>query len=145
MPWVRTITSIVTHGIIEHVLLYGLFIRIAMPSAGVFRNAFQSRGRLPATVLDTLYPLNLKMTSLSGYWDADHDRPRTRNTRPSNAQCTNIFISKSVTFSLRTLILLLASVSLAPHRKYTMRQIGKKPPVVPLCEWINHRAKQHTC
>ena len=35
-------------------------------------------------MLDTLYPL--KMTPLPGYSDADHNRPRPRNTRPSNAQ-----------------------------------------------------------
>ena len=46
------------------------------------------------------------MSPLSVYWDADHDRPRTRNARHSNAQCTNILISKSPTFSLRTSILL---------------------------------------
>ena len=97
--------------------------------------------RLLVTVLDTLYPL--KMTPLPGYWDADHNRPR--NTKHSNAQCTNIFISKSPTFSLRTSTLLLASVSLAPHRKYTTRQIGKKTRVAPLCEWINRRAKCLDC
>ena len=70
-------------------------------------------------MLDTLYPL--KMTSLPGYWDSDRDRPRTRNTRSSNAQCTNIFISKSLTFRLRTTIVLLASLVLAPNRGYTMR------------------------
>ena len=94
-------------------------------------------------MLDTLYPL--KMTPLPGYWDADHDRPRTRNTRHSNSQCTNAFISKSPTFSLRTTILLLAPVSLAPHRNYTTRQIGNKMPVAPLWEWISRRAKRLNC
>ena len=42
------------------------------------------------------------------------------NARHSNAQCTNIFISKSPTFSLRTPILLLAAIRLAAHRKYTV-------------------------
>ena len=46
-------------------------------------------------------------------------------------------MNTSNTFSLRTSILLLAYVSLAPHRKYTTQQIGKKTPVAPLCEWIN--------
>ena len=99
-----------------------------------------SRWRLPVRMLDTLY--RLKMKPLPGYWDADHDRSITRNTRPSNAQCTNICISKSPTFSLRTLILLLASVSLAPNRKYTTRHFSLKTPVAPLCEWINRRAKR---
>ena len=92
-------------------------------------------------MFDTLHPLKMTMTPLPSYWVADHDRPRTRNTRPSNAQCTNIFSIKSHTFSLRTSILLLASVIFAPHRKYTTRQIGKKTPVAPLCEWISRRAK----
>ena len=92
-------------------------------------------------MLTTLYPL--KMTPLLGYWDADHDRLRTRYNRNNNAQCTNyICISKSPIFSLRTSIVLLVSVSLAPHRKYTMRQIGKKTPVAPICEWINGTAKR---
>ena len=95
-----------------------------------------------ATLLDTYH---LKMTPLSGYWDADHDRPRTRNTRPSNAQCTDIFINKSPTFSLRMSILLLASVILAPNRKYRMRYFSQKTPVVLLCEWINRRAKCLNC
>ena len=89
-------------------------------------------------MLDTYYPF--KMTPLPGYWDADHDRPRTRNTRHSNAQCTNICISKSPSFSRRTLMLMLIlalsswlhtggiqrdiatrSVILAPHRRDTTR------------------------
>ena len=45
-----------------------------------------------------------------------HDRPRTRNNRHRNVQCTNICISKSPTLSLRMSILLLASVILAPNR-----------------------------
>ena len=91
-------------------------------------------------MLGTLYPL--KITPLLGYWDTDHDRTRTRNTRPSNAQCTNICISKPPTFSLRTSILLIASVILAPNRKYTERHFGQKKTVAPLCEWINRRAKR---
>ena len=51
-----------------------------------------SRLRIPATVLDTLYPL--KMTPLPGYCDADHDRPRTRNTRPAL-----IFVLKNLPLS----------------------------------------------
>ena len=94
----------------------------------------------PATVLDTLHPL--KMTLLPGYWGANHDRPRTRNARPSNAQSTNIFVSKSPTFSLRTSVLLLASVIVGPSRKYTMRQFCQKTLVAPLCEWISRRAKR---
>ena len=82
-------------------------------------------------MLDTLY--RLKMTALPGYWDADHDRPRRMNIRPSNAQCA----SKSPTFSLRTSILLLASVILAPNRKYTTRHFSQKTLVTPLCEWIS--------
>ena len=91
-------------------------------------------------MLDTLYPL--KMTPLLGYWD---DRPRTRNARHSNAQCNNIFISKSPTFSLRTQILPLAAIRLAAHRKYTVRQIRQKTPVAPLCEWKNLRAERLNC
>ena len=98
-----------------------------------------SRWRLPATVLDTLC---LKMTPLPGYSDADHDRPRTRNSRPSIAQCTNIFSSKSPTLSLRTSALLLASVILAPSWKYRRRNLSQKTLVVPLCEWINRRGKR---
>ena len=86
------------------------------------------------TPYDTLYPL--KTVPLPGYWDTDHDRPRTRNTRHSNAQCIHICISKFPTFSLRTSILIPASVSLAPHLTYTTPHIGKKTPVAPLCEWI---------
>ena len=99
-----------------------------------------SNWRLPATVLDTLYPL--KMTPLPGYWDADHDRPRTRNARHSNAQCNNIFISKPPTFILRTQILPLAAIRLAAHRKYTVRKIRQKTSVAPLCEWKNLRAER---
>ena len=44
--------------------------------------------------------------AIAGQWDADRYRLRTRNTRHSNAQCTNVCICKSPTFSLRTLILL---------------------------------------
>ena len=51
--------------------------------------------------------------------------------------------SKSPTFSLRTSILLLASVILAPIRKYKTRHIGQKTPVAPLCEWISRIAKRH--
>ena len=101
------------------VFLYRIFIRIATAHDWHFLQCIPEKlslWRLPATVLDILYPL--KMTLLPGYWDADHDRPRTRNTRPSNTQCTDIFIGKSPTFSLRTSILLLASVILAPNRKY---------------------------
>ena len=46
-------------------------------------------------------------------------------------------INKSPMFSLRTSILLLASVILAPTRKYTTRHFSQKTPVAPLCEWIN--------
>ena len=48
-------------------------------------------------------------------------------------------ISQSQTFSLRTSILLLASVILAPNRKYTTQHFGQKTPVTPLWEWINDR------
>ena len=99
-----------------------------------------SRLRLPVAAFATLY--RLKMTPLPGYWDADHDRQRTMNTKPSNAQCTNICISKSPSFSLRTSILLLASVILAPSRKYTKRRFTQKTTVAPLCEWITRRAKR---
>ena len=96
------------------------FIHLHSDATGVFRNAFHEVVALSTSGyrLDTLYLI--KMTPLPGYWDADHDRPRTRNTRPSNAQCTNICISKSPTL-LRKSILLLASVILAPNRKYTTR------------------------
>ena len=57
----------------------------------------------------------------------------------------NIYMSQSPTFSLRTSILLLVSVILAPHRKYTMRQFGQRTPVAPLCEWIHCRAKRLIC
>ena len=67
--------------------------------------------------------------AVAGDWDADHHRPRTRNCRHSNAQCTKICISKCSTFSLRTSILLLASVTLAPNRHFS--QIT---PVAPLCD-----------
>ena len=44
--------------------------------------------------------------------------------------------------SLRTSILLLASVILAPNQKYTKRHFGQKTAVMPLCEWVNRRAKR---
>ena len=70
-------------------------------------------------------------------------RPRTRNARHSNAQCTHLFISKSRTFCLQTPILLLAAINrIAAHRKYTVRQIRQKTPVAPLCEWKNLSAKR---
>ena len=56
------------------------FIHSHSDATGVFSQCIPgklSRWRLPATVLDTLYPL--KMTPLPGYWDGDHDRPRLRN------------------------------------------------------------------
>ena len=103
------------------VSLYGLYIRTATPLAFFAMHSVKlSYWRLPATVFDALYPL--KMKPLPGYWDADHDRPRTRNTRPSNVHCTHIFSCKSPTLSLRTSILLLASVILAPNRNYTRRK-----------------------
>ena len=62
---------------------------------------------------------------LSRLCRADHNRPRTRNTRPINEQCTTTCISKSHTFSMRMSILLLASVILAPNRKYTTRHFSQ--------------------
>ena len=63
------------------VLLYGLFIHIATTLAFF---AMHSREIValtpPGNHVDMLYPL--KITPLPGYWDAAHDRPRTRNTRP---------------------------------------------------------------
>ena len=85
------------------IFLYGLFIHMRFSQCIPGK---LSRWRLPPTVLDTLYCL--EMTPLSDYRDADRRRPRTRNTRPSNAQCTNISTNESPTFSTRTSILLLA-------------------------------------
>ena len=87
---------------------------------------------------NTLHPL--KKMPLPGYWDADHDRPRTRNTRHSNAQCTNICISKSPTFSRRMSILLHASVIWRLTGSIQRDTLAR-----PLCEWINHRAKSFNC
>ena len=53
-----------------------------------------------------------------------------------------LVISKSPTFRLRTSILLLASVILAPNRKYTTRLFSQKTSVASLCEWINRWAKR---
>ena len=102
------------------------FIHSHSDSTGVFRNAFSENVALTTfgNRLDTLY--HVKMKQLPGYWDADHDRPRTRNTRPSKSQCTNICINKSPTFSLRTSILLLVFVILATNRKYTTRHFSQK-------------------
>ena len=75
-------------------------------------------------------PLYILMTTPLGYWDTDRDRQR-------NAQCTNICISKSPTFSMRTSFLLLVCQLGATPEVCTTRQIGKKTPVAPLCELIN--------
>ena len=92
------------------------FIYLHSATTGVFRNAFREIIAL-TTSGNRVRHMHLKMTPLPGYWDADRDRPRTRNNRNSNPLCTNICISKSPTFRLRTLFLLLASVILAPNRK----------------------------
>ena len=119
------------------VLFHGLFIR-------VFRNAF-----LGNCLVD-----NFRQPCSTHYILSGWRRCRAMGRwswlivvviRPSNAQCTDIFISKCRTFSLRTLILLLASVILAPNRKYTRRPFSQKMPVAPLCEWINRRAKRLNC
>ena len=49
------------------------------------------------------------------------------------------------TFSLRTSILLLASVILAPNRKSTTRHFSQRTPVAPLREWINGREGRPNC
>ena len=118
------------------VLVYGLFIRVAAFS-GVFRNAFREIVTLTTSGNRVRHIVSVNMTPLPGYWDADRDRPRTRNTRPSNAQRTDIFINKPPTFSLRTSILLLASVILSPKRRFS-----QKMAVAPLWEWMNRRAKR---
>ena len=80
----------VSHSI-EAFLLYGIFTRIATPLAVFVMHSWEIVALTTSgNRVCTLY--RLKMTPLPGYWDADHDRPRTRNTRPSSAHCTNIFI-----------------------------------------------------
>ena len=122
-------------------MLWRIFIRMATPLA-FFRNAFLGIVGLTPLGNHVRHIVSSQDDAVAGRWDADHDRPRTRNARHSNAQYNNICISKSPTFSLRTQILPLADIRLAAHRKYTVRQIRQKTPVAPLCEWKNLRAER---
>ena len=68
------------------VLLYNLFIRIfAMHSWEIV--ALGTSGNRVRHIVSSQDDAVVGLV----YWDADHDRARTRNTRHSNAQCTHIF------------------------------------------------------
>ena len=65
---------------------------------------------------------------------------REQGILDTNAQCSNIFSSKSPTFSLRTSILLLASVILARTGSIQGDSLARKRQcMAPLCEWVNRR------
>ena len=82
----RTMKQQYNYRINWDILLYGLFIPKTTSLAFFAKHSVKlSCWRFLVTVF-TLYPLKVRL--LPGYWDADHDWPRTRSTRPSNAQCT---------------------------------------------------------
>ena len=123
-------------------MLWHIFILMATPLA-FFCNAFLGIVELMPSGNRVRHIVSSQDDAVAGLMG--RDRPRTRNARHSNAQCTNICISKFPNSSLRKPILLLAAIRLAAHRKYTVRQIRQKTPVAPLCEWKNLRAERLNC
>ena len=124
------------------ILLYIVFIRIATPLAFFAMHSWEIVA-LKTSGNHVRHIVSSQDDAVAGYWDADHDRPITRNTRSSNAQCTTIFVKKSPTFSLRKSMLNITRVSTsASNRNYLVVLDSHKTTVVPLCEWINHRAKR---
>ena len=67
-------------------MLYGLFIRVVTPLVLFPMHSWEIVA-LTTSGNRVRHIVSFRRTQLPGYWDTDHDRLRTRNTRPSNAQC----------------------------------------------------------
>ena len=66
---------------------------------------------------------------------SDHDRPRTRHSRSSSAQCTTICLVVNPPLPAANVDLATRVCQLG-YTSYTPRQIGMTTSVAPLCEWI---------